>query len=90
MDNQSLSQALLSVYRKLMTRYGPLYWWPAEEAFEIMAGAILTQSAAWLNVEKAIANLKVAGALSPEAQRHLSLSEIAALIYSSGNITPKR
>ncbi len=49
-----------------------------------MVGAILTQSAAWLNVEKAITNLKTTGALSPQALRRLSQSEVAALIYSSG------
>ena len=45
-----------------------------------MVGAILTQSAAWRNVEKAIANLKTAKALSPQALRHLSLSELSVLI----------
>lgn len=89
MNNQSVSQALLSIYHQLMARYGPQYWWPAQEPFEIIVGAILTQSAAWLNVEKAIASLKAAGALSPEALRRLSLSEIAALIYSSGYYNAK-
>ncbi len=49
-----------------------------------MVGAILTQSAAWVNVEKAIANLKAARALSPAALRQLSLSELAALIRPCG------
>ncbi len=49
-----------------------------------MVGAILTQSAAWLNVAKAIANLKAAGVLSPRALRRLSLPEIAALIHPCG------
>ncbi|GAJ10103.1 unnamed protein product, partial [marine sediment metagenome] len=69
MDNQSVSQALLGIYHRLMAGYGPQYWWPAQEPFEIIVGAILTQSAAWRNVEKAIANLKAAKALSPEALR---------------------
>ena len=47
-------------------------------------GAILAQSAAWSNVEKAIANLKEARALSPEALRQLSLSEVARLIHPCG------
>jgi len=67
-----------------MAHYGPQHWWPAREPFEVIAGAILTQSAAWINVEKAIANLKVAGALSPTALRNLPHSEIARLIYSCG------
>jgi len=45
-----------------------------------MVGAILTQSVGWLNVEKAIANLKSAKALSPQALRHFSLPELATLI----------
>ncbi|GAH67052.1 unnamed protein product, partial [marine sediment metagenome] len=48
-----------------------------------------TQSAAWRNVEKAIANLKAAKALSPEALRRLSLSEVAALIYPCGYYNAK-
>ena len=54
-----------------------------------MVGAILTQSAAWQNVEKAIANLKKADALSPEALRCLDLSEIGALIRSCGYYNAK-
>ncbi len=72
-----------------MARYGPQYWWPAPEPFEIIVGAILTQSAAWRNVEKAIANLKATKALSPEELRRLSLSEIAALIYPCGYYNAK-
>jgi endonuclease-3 related protein len=89
MDNQSISQALLNIYHRLMARYGPQYWWPAQEPFEIIVGAILTQSAAWRNVEKAIANLKAAKALSPEALRRLSLSEVAALIHPCGYYNAK-
>jgi len=89
MDNQSISQALLNIYHRLMAGYGPQYWWPAQEPFEIIVGAILTQSAAWRNVEKAIANLKAAKALSPEALRRLGLSEVAALIYPCGYYNAK-
>jgi len=89
MDNQSISQALLSIYHQLLAHYGPQNWWPAEEPFEVIVGAILTQSAAWGNVEKAIANLKAAGALSPKALRRLSLSEVAKLIHPSGYYNAK-
>ena len=84
MDNQSVKQQLQNIYHRLISAYGPQHWWPAEEPFEVMVGAILTQSAAWLNVEKAIANLKSAGALSPRALRRLSLEEIATLIRPCG------
>lgn len=72
-----------------MARYGPQYWWPAQGPFEVIVGAILTQSAAWGNVEKAIANLKEARALAPKALRELPLSEIAVLIHPCGYYNTK-
>ena len=54
-----------------------------------MVGAILTQSAAWQNVEKAIANLKEDDALSPQALRRLDLSEIGGLIRPCGYYNAK-
>ncbi|MFC2056371.1 endonuclease III domain-containing protein [Chloroflexota bacterium] len=72
---------LHKIYHQLLGTYGPQNWWPAEEPFEVMVGAILTQSVAWLNVEKAITNLKTAEALSPQALRQFSLPDIATLIY---------
>jgi endonuclease-3 related protein len=84
MDGQEINRALLDIYHKLYARYGPQHWWPAEEPFEVAVGAILTQSAAWSNVEKAITNLKNAGALTPKTLRRLPEEEIARLIYPSG------
>ena len=72
-----------------MDYYGPQHWWPAKEPFEVMVGAILTQSAAWVNVEKAIANLRAAGTLTPEALCQLTLSEIARLIRPCGYYNAK-
>ena len=72
-----------------MGNYGRQHWWPANEPFEVMVGAILTQSAAWLNVEKAIANLTAAKALSPQALRQLSLPELATLIRPCGYYNAK-
>jgi endonuclease-3 related protein len=89
MDNQALRQALLNIYHQLIARYGPQYWWPAPEPFEIIVGAILTQSATWGNVEKAIANLKSAGALSPSALRQLPLAELARIIHPCGYYNAK-
>ncbi len=72
------------IYRRLSAAYGPQHWWPAESPFEVMVGAVLTQSAAWTNVEKAIRNLKEAQALSPSSIRNISFSELAELIKPSG------
>lgn len=89
MGNETIGRTLLDVYQRLMACYGAQYWWPALEPFEVMVGAILTQSAAWSNVEKAITNLKQAGVLSPSALRQLSLTEVAALIRPCGYYNAK-
>ena len=75
---------LNAIYRKLYKHFGPQHWWPAETPFEVMVGAILTQSTNWQNVEKAITHLKTAGAMSPSAVRDLSTPDLAQLIRPSG------
>ena len=75
---------LLDIQHRLLAHYGPQHWWPAREPFEVIVGAILTQSAAWTNVEKAIANLKNAGILSPETLRRLPEHKLASLLYPCG------
>ena len=89
MDKRLISQALQDIYRRLMDCYGPQHWWPAEGPYEMMVGAVLTQSAAWSNVERAIANLKTVGALSPKALRGLPLPELAGLIRPCGYYNAK-
>jgi endonuclease-3 related protein len=89
MDDQSLGQALIDIHRRLLDRFGPQHWWPAEEPFEVIVGAILTQSAAWGNVEKAIANLKAAEALPPKKLRQLPLPKLAKLVHPCGYYNAK-
>jgi len=89
MDARTLSQSLEDIYRRLLERFGPQHWWPAEEPFEVIVGAILTQSAAWGNVEKAIGNLRGAGALSPRALRKLPRAKLAELVYPCGYYNAK-
>ena len=92
MDDKRITGILQYIYRRLINRYGPQHWWPAQESFEVIVGAILTQSTAWTNVEKAIANLKKADALTPETLRRIPEDEIAGLIYSCGyyNVKSRR
>jgi endonuclease-3 related protein len=92
MDDPKLTRALTDIYRRLLERYGPQHWWPAREPFEVIIGAILTQSTAWTNVEKAIANLRDAGKLYPEALRGLPDNELAGLIHPCGyyNVKARR
>jgi endonuclease-3 related protein len=82
-------EVLLGVYERLMGEYGPQGWWPGETAFEVIVGAILTQSAAWTNVERALDNLKAAAALSPEGLDALDEGEVARLIRPSGYFNAK-
>lgn len=89
MTNQSPAQLLQDIYRRLLARYGPQHWWPAEEPFEVIVGAILTQSAAWGNVEKAIVNLKKANSLSPKALRRLPTPKLAHLVHPCGYYNAK-
>jgi endonuclease-3 related protein len=83
---------LLDIYKLLFDAFGPQHWWPGETQFEIIVGAILTQNTNWTNVEKAIANLKSAGWLSPEKLHKLDASQLAELIRPAGyfNIKAKR
>ncbi|MDP2728536.1 MAG: hypothetical protein Q8P59_13465 [Dehalococcoidia bacterium] len=84
-----IRKTLLLIYRRLFECYGPQYWWPAGEPFEVMVGAILTQSAAWGNVEKAIANLKASDTLSPRGLRDTPLEQLSRLVYPSGYYNAK-
>jgi endonuclease-3 related protein len=85
----TVREKLEQVYQRLFSRYGQQYWWPAEEPFEVIVGAILTQSTSWKNVEKAIIRLKNAGVLNPIALDEIPPDELAGLIYSSGYYNAK-
>ena len=79
-----MNDKLLDIYRILFDHYGPRERWPAETPFEVVVGAILTQNTAWKNVEKAIANLKQLGPLTPEALFRLPEETLAEAIRPSG------
>jgi endonuclease-3 related protein len=68
---------------------GPMHWWPAQTPFEVIVGAILTQSTAWGNVERAIANLRSAGMLTPTAMLRVRAARLAALVRPSGYFRQK-
>lgn len=66
MKSEEGTEKLLLVFKRLLEHFGPRYWWPAETPFEVVLGAILTQSVAWRNVEMAIENLKRLDLMAPE------------------------
>jgi len=76
-------------YDALFRAYGPQHWWPGRTRFEVIVGAILTQSTSWSNVERAIAALRRANLLSPDALERVSLARLSRLIRSSGYFRQK-
>jgi endonuclease-3 related protein len=85
----SNSGALPKYYDAMFAAHGPLNWWPAKTPFEVIVGAILTQNAAWVNVEKAIANLRREKMLTPPALERVPRARLARLIRSSGYFRQK-
>lgn len=72
------------VYRRLLARYGPQCWWPADSPFEVIVGALLMQQTTWRNVATAIANLKAAGLLDVRALAAASLPKIRRHVRVAG------
>jgi endonuclease-3 related protein len=83
---------LMRLYDLMYRHTGDLHWWPGETPIEICVGAILTQNTAWKNVEKAIAELRAAKALSVRALGKMAHGRLAKLIRSAGyfNVKAKR
>lgn len=88
-ERTELAGLLHEVYDRLLEHYGPQGWWPAHSPFEVVVGAILTQSTAWVNVEKALASMRVSGCWSFEAIAELPTDELADVIRSSGYFNAK-
>jgi endonuclease-3 related protein len=78
-----------SAFRILEAAMGEQHWWPAGSAFEVIVGAYLTQNTAWTNVERAIDNLRHAGALSIEGIRSTPVEELEQLIRPAGYFRQK-
>jgi endonuclease-3 related protein len=77
-------EELLKMYELLNGYFGDLHWWPADDPFEVMVGAILTQNTAWTNVEKAIQALRKSRLLTPAALFCIPEDELARIIRPSG------
>jgi len=84
-----VADRLETLYERLLSRFGPRGWWPADTPFEVVVGAILTQNTAWRNVEKAIENLKALGPLTPAVLRETSEDALRAAIRPAGYFNQK-
>lgn len=77
-------QRIRWIYQRLWRRWGPQGWWPAQHQFEMMVGAILTQHASWRNVERAVARLREAEALSVKPLRRMPRRRLERLVRPVG------
>ncbi len=80
---------VLEIYRRLLAEHGPQGWWPGDGPLDVVIGAILTQSTAWVNVELALDNLKRAGCWSLEALYRCPQDTLAEIIRPSGYYNAK-
>ncbi len=88
-QRRRLRFSLTQLYDRLLAEYGPQGWWPAETDFEMLVGAVLTQNTAWTNVERALTNVREAGALNPAALRETDIERLAAMVRPSGYFNAK-
>lgn len=72
------------IYDLLRRELGPRHWWPADTAFEVVIGAVLTQQTRWENVEQAIKNLKDHSLLEADFLSKVKTEELEKLIRCTG------
>lgn len=94
-----MEESLEGIYNTLYQAMGSQNWWPAENQFETIIGAILTQSVSWSNVEKAILNIKTYNInltgnhrITPMLIKNIDIELLAELIKPSGyyNVKAKK
>ena len=68
----------------MLAHFGPQNWWPARTRLEMIVGAILTQAAAWSNVELAIRNLRREKALNLQALERARPAQLAQWLRPVG------
>ena len=87
------------LYKILLNHFGNLNWWPkdikyhkntrSDPRFEVIVGAILTQNAAWTNVEKALKNLKSKKLLDIEKISKLDIKLLQKIVRPTGFFNQK-
>jgi endonuclease-3 related protein len=85
----SRTETIRAFYQTLFRAWGRQHWWPAQSRFEVVVGAFLTQNTAWINVEKATAQLRRARVLSLTGIRNTPLPQLEQLIRSAGYFRQK-
>jgi endonuclease-3 related protein len=87
------------LYKILLDHFGNLNWWPqdinyhkktgSDPRFEVIVGAILTQNAAWTNVEKALENLKSKRLLDIEKISNIDIKLLQRIVRPTGFFNQK-
>lgn len=80
----SPAKRLRTMHNRLVHRFGPQFWWPADSSFEVILGAYLTQNTSWKAVEVSLKNLRDADALTINGFRSLPIGRLKELIRPSG------
>lgn len=89
MTRRAPAVRLRKLFDELIKVFGPQQWWPAASGFEVILGAYLTQNTSWKAVERSLANLRRADALTLEGFRAVPLDLLQELIRPSGFQTRK-
>ena len=84
-----IRENLMDIYNRLYKHFGPQHWWPGQTPFEVMVGAVLTQNTAWINVERAIANLRAAGCVDADRILAVRQATLAAMLRPAGYFNVK-
>jgi endonuclease III related protein len=89
---EDMNERLTDIFHRLLSAFGPRYWWPGDSSLEVMVGAILTQNTSWRNVEKAITNMKDRGVLDMARLAQIDERELAEIIRPAGfyNVKSRR
>ena len=87
-----MKKGFAELYEALLRSHGPQGWWPADDAFEMIIGAILTQRTAWRNAEQALIQLRSQGLIDAERMERMPRVRLAATIRPAGffNVKAKR
>ncbi len=84
-----MKEKLLKIFNRLLDRFGKQHWWPAQTRDEVVIGAVLTQNTAWINVERAIENLKKEGLITLKAIYHCDIKALREFIKPAGFFNQK-
>lgn len=83
------AERVRSLYRRLLRHYGAQGWWPADDPFEMMVGAVLVQNTAWCNAQLAVAAMRRDGLLEWRRLARTAPDRIASVIRPAGTYRVK-